>query len=297
LNGDNKLDLAAVCVENDKLTILIGDGKGKFGQKSVLDASGDPLWILAADFNGDGKTDLATLGDSVASIFLGKGDGTFFPKRDQPPSSGETLSSFAAVDLDLDGNLDLVLANSGSGTLSLLTGDGRGEFSGRRGRVSLLSGSKPQGIAVGDLNGDGKPDLAVALSNVNMVELLQNTTSVVSTVVPIVLSVSGQNDSFYTSEMTITNRGTTATDIRLTYTPFFGGWRRNRRQDDRYRHTIDYPGCDFMATHCRSQRSRFRQSRRNVGRPIQSGFQSVRRSSDGKGDDENIKRSCRTGLP
>ncbi len=223
LNGDNKLDLAAACVENDKITILLGDGTGKFGKRNDLATSTDPLWILSADFNGDQKTDLATMGETTVSIFLGKGDGSFFPKRDQPASSGETLGNFAAVDLDLDGNLDLVLTNSSSSTLSLLTGDGRGGFSGRRGRVPLLSASKPQGIAVGDLNADGKPDLAVALSNFNKVNLLLNTTSVVNTVVPIVLSVSGQNNSFYTSEMTITNRGTTATDMRLTYTPSFGG--------------------------------------------------------------------------
>ena len=222
LNGDSKLDLAAACVENDKITILLGDGTGKFEKRNDLATSTDPLWILAADFNGDQKTDLATMGETAASIFLGKGDGTFLAKREQPASSGETLNSFATVDLDQDGNLDLVLANA-SGTLSLLTGDGRGGFAGRRGRVFLLNGPKPEGIAIGDLNGDGKPDIAVALSNSNKVQLLVNTTSEVNTVVPIVLSVSGQNNSFYTSEMTITNRGSTATDMRLTYTPSFGG--------------------------------------------------------------------------
>ena len=104
------------------------------------------------------------------------------------PQAAATLNNFAAVDLDLDENLDLVLANV-SGTLSLLTGDGRGGFAGRRGRVSLPGSPKPEGIAIGDLDGDGKQDIAVALPNSNKIQLLVNTTSVVNTVFPLVLSV------------------------------------------------------------------------------------------------------------
>jgi len=65
----------------------------------------------------------------------------------------------AVADLDQDGRLDLAVANNGANTVSVLLGHGDGTFAPR---VDFATGEMPDGVRVGDLNGDGAPDLVVA---------------------------------------------------------------------------------------------------------------------------------------
>jgi len=73
----------------------------------------------------------------------------------------------AAGDLDQDGHADVVIANRGGETVSVLFGDGRGGFA----RQDLALGAAPWDAAIGDLDGDGRPDLAIALHDANQVAL------------------------------------------------------------------------------------------------------------------------------
>jgi hypothetical protein len=133
-------------------------------------AGNAPQGMLSADFNGDGKLDLAVanVGSNTVSILLGNGDGTFQPQVVY--QVGALPSGIVAADLNGDGKLDLVVANSSSNTVSILLGNGDGTFTGTADNPA--TGMDPASIAVGDFNGDGKLDLAVTNSGDNTVSIL-----------------------------------------------------------------------------------------------------------------------------
>jgi hypothetical protein len=125
-------------------------------------AGTDPFAVVTADFNGDGRLDVATTNyaDSTVSVLLGNGDGTFQPA--QTSATGTSPTSVAVGDFNADGKLDLATANLGSYDVSVLRGNGDGTFQAPN---NLGLGSSLRSVAVGDFNGDGKLDLGVA-SNV-----------------------------------------------------------------------------------------------------------------------------------
>src|SRR5262245_11105519 len=114
----------------------------------------NPLAMASADFNGDGKLDLAVANQqsNTVIILLGKGDGTF--QAAQNYSTGSGPRSVAVGDFNADGKLDLVTANANN--LSVLPGNGDGTF---QAPASIGIGSSPLSVAVGDFNADGKLDL------------------------------------------------------------------------------------------------------------------------------------------
>lgn len=120
-----------------------------------------PVSLAAADFNSDGKADLAVANhdsDNVA-VLLGDARGALSPSIVSPLSTGSTGAiSVVTQDFNLDGAADIAVAYNQSGNLSVLLGDGRGGFT-----IVPVSAYNlaPVSIAPGDFNGDHKPDLAV----------------------------------------------------------------------------------------------------------------------------------------
>src|SRR5262249_6481851 len=141
---------------NNKVVVLIGSGAGTF-QAGQSYSGGAPSAVTAADFNADGKLDLAVANpvyadyysgffvDRTVSVRLGNGNGTF-----QAPVNytvGLAPLSVAAADLDGDGHTDLVSANSSSGTLSVLRGVGDGSF---QAALGYVAGPGPFAVAAAD---------------------------------------------------------------------------------------------------------------------------------------------------
>ena len=181
-NSDGKVDLATASRSNTgggTVATLLGDGTGGFGTASEVNLSStqtvvrDPHAIVAGDFNKDGNLDLATANyaSKNISVLLGDGTGRFSTERINVIPIRGYPTSIAASDFNNDGNLDLVTTNPLSvrgGSVSVLFGDGTGNFSGSNGEPENnypISYDDPSSVTVGDFNGDARQDFAVVGSH------------------------------------------------------------------------------------------------------------------------------------
>ncbi|MGR8935801.1 MAG: FG-GAP repeat domain-containing protein [Gammaproteobacteria bacterium] len=130
-----------------------------FAPQTLFAARGDPNSVVAADFNGDGNTDVAAANkySNNVSVLLGDGNGGFAPQTTF--ASGVAPNSVATADFNGDGKIDIITANEYSNNVSVLLGDGNGGF-GAETRFAV--GSFPASVATADFNGDGNIDVVTA---------------------------------------------------------------------------------------------------------------------------------------
>ena len=175
LNGDGKPDVI-VANAAGSASVMLGNGDGTLRAATSTAVNPNAQSIALGDFNRDGKLDVAVAAygsspggaDSGAVVVLpGKGDGTF-----QTPvilaAGGLHPEAIAAGDLNGDGTKDLAVVMVGASgqpaTLAVFLGQANGTFAAARTFPLKTAGGSQSGIAIGDLNGDGKPDIA-AVSN------------------------------------------------------------------------------------------------------------------------------------
>ncbi|HEX3745061.1 MAG TPA: FG-GAP-like repeat-containing protein [Bryobacteraceae bacterium] len=164
-NGDGRPDLATANYNDGTVTVLIANLSGGYtaATGSPFSVGTNPQSVAVGDFNGDGHQDLAVanFGSNNVTILLGDGMGGFAAATGSPVTAGTQPVSAAVGDFNGDGVQDLAIANSGGGSVSILLGNGSGGFTAANGSPFPV-GSNPSSIAVGDFNGDGAQDLAVA---------------------------------------------------------------------------------------------------------------------------------------
>ena len=192
-SGDDLIDLF-VPAGSVFLEVLSLGGAGSYTLTTTLTIASNPLQpiplvstaqaIVAGDFAGDGRTDLAVATDDdgssgIVSVLMSNGDGSFQPPVQYAVGSGPTTNSSAGLvdigmvsdDFNGDGHLDLAVANTFDSTVSVLLGNGDGTF---RPEVSFAAGGNPISLAAGDFNGDGRADLAVVNGQAAVSVLMSN---------------------------------------------------------------------------------------------------------------------------
>jgi len=163
-NSDGHLDI--LIASQGTLSVLLGKGDGTF-----QNAPGSPIStvsgyqpLVVADFNGEGIPDFAAAGGYYLTVFLGNGDGSFkqVATTSSTISQAELFASMVTGDFNNDGIQDLAVTSGIDNSVTIFAGNGDGTFKAGTVAFAASSSGNPYGLlAVADLNGDGKLDLAV----------------------------------------------------------------------------------------------------------------------------------------
>ncbi len=159
-NGDTNLDLAVANGSAATVTLLFGNGAGGFPTITPVSVGVGANSMAARDLDGDGDLDLVVASNSGANIavVLGNGNGTFGTPTliAITPNGGDV----AIEDFDGNGTLDIAVENHNASSLSVFSGNGNGTFGAA---VPTTVGGVMEGlVSLGDVDGNGKPDLGVA---------------------------------------------------------------------------------------------------------------------------------------
>ncbi len=171
-NGDNKVDFATVGFFQNAVSVFLGNGSGGFSQVtgSPFAAGLVPESLSLGDFNSDNKLDVAVIADGGVRVMLGNGLGVLAPPSPQI-TVGQAPIFIDKGDFNGDAKLDLAVANNSSSSVSILFGDGAGNF-----QVvdTVLVGPGPRELLVADLDGNGKSDIVSSIFETNTISVLLN---------------------------------------------------------------------------------------------------------------------------
>ena len=217
VNGDGKPDLVVAnrCLNNSSCAngsvgVLLGNGDGSFQAVVAYESGGGYSYaVTVSDLNGDGKPDVVvanqcavvgTCTNGNVGVLLGNGNGSFQASVAYNPGGYQSYSA-ATADLNGDGKLDLIVANSCNtfnnctGALAVLLGKGDGSF---QNEVTYSSGGfEAYSMAIADVNGDGKPDLIAVNACVSNSNCNNGTVSVLL----------GNGDATFQTAMTFNSAG------------------------------------------------------------------------------------------
>ena len=192
IDGDGKSDVAMANFYSGTVSVFFNTSSsgsittGSFAAPVDFATGVNPYSLALGDLDGDGKLDLTVVnyGSNTVSVFRNTSTAGIINSSSLATqvtfATGSVPYNIAIGDIDVDGKPDLIVANSISATVSILRNTciaGSINTSSFATQVEYTTGSLPSCVAIGDIDGDGKPDVVVANSNSNSVSVLRNTST------------------------------------------------------------------------------------------------------------------------
>lgn len=224
-NKDGIPDIASAGWNGGDLMILLGKGDGTFQTEkdTPIDINTAGCNVAAADFKNSGYlADMAICGSNVVEALIGKGDGTFGSPQVLNPngSFSEYVNWVMPVDLNGDGNVDLVLAWDSSdtdvGRIGVFNGTSTGTFNTTP--TTITTGKKPVFLTAADLNGNGTPDLVTANDQDNNLTVLLQSAWSMATASATNVSLPGTGSQSVVAQYAGDNHYATSTSSAITLT-------------------------------------------------------------------------------
>ncbi|WP_201985876.1 FG-GAP-like repeat-containing protein [Hymenobacter rubidus] len=187
VNGDTRLDVVTANQSSDNVSVFLGAGgtMGSLAPALTYSPGGlRPTGVALGDVNGDGRPDIITGNQSSNTVGVmlnsATSPGSFLPATSYP--SGGTAPNIVALgDLNGDGRTDIAVGNTGSSAVGVLLGSAATPGTFLPAATYPSGSSSPVGIAIGDVNADGKPDLVLGHNSGNTVSVLLNSAAVPGT--------------------------------------------------------------------------------------------------------------------
>ena len=188
LDGDGKPDMVVADMYANLLTIFRNTsmpGNISFDPGKEFSTGQYPAQVIITDLNGDGRSDLAvansgsfSVSSNIISVFRNTSIGSAISFDNRVDlQTGINPRAIAAGDLDSDGKPELAVANKDNSTVSIFRNNSTGSDILFSPRIDYAAGTTPCDVAIGDLDGDGKPDLAVANQYTGTISAYKNTSA------------------------------------------------------------------------------------------------------------------------
>ena len=172
-DGDGDLDAVTGAIQGNRMQVFFNNGSGRFGNQDFYTTGARPFMVEVAELTGDGFPEIVSANENSGNISVyqnrGDGTGTFESRRDYPV--GRSPSAVAAGDLNGDGAAELLVANRGSRSFSMLVNNGDGTF--QRSTAVPVDGD-PWYVSTGDFDSDGDVDVVTANLGRRRVEIFSN---------------------------------------------------------------------------------------------------------------------------